>query len=268
MFNDKIIIGTFIISLTGHILLLGMPGFSPSPLQIKKPEEITVRMEIEKPPLLPKIDIMGEKKKIEEAAEIQKETNSEPKHKFQSEEVVTEKHYEEPVEEIAEKPKEFETKPESELQSEEAVTEEPTEEPVEKMAEKPEEAEPEPELQSEEITTEKPPKEPRNEKIEVIDPAQEAMFRYQDMVKQRIEDARKYPYWAKKQGMEGIVYLSFTVLSRGSCRNIFITRSSGSKIFDDEAVNTVKRASPFPPIPEEISSSYIRMEVAVVFVLH
>ncbi|NQS90431.1 TonB family protein [Patescibacteria group bacterium] len=203
MLNDKAIRTTFIISLAGHCFLLGMPGFNLPVLQDKKPEEITVRVEIEKSPLLPKIDVMGEEKKLKE---------------------------------VVEKPK-------------------------------PPEPEPEPEFQPEEVMIEELPKEPIKEKIEVVDSTKEAMFRYQDMVKQRIEEVRRYPYLAKRQGIEGIAYLSFSVLSNGLSQDIKIVRSSGFPILDKEALATIKRVNPFPPIPEEINMTSVQMEVSIVFTL-
>jgi len=203
MSSNKVIRITFIISLTGHLFLLGMPGFNLPAFQEKNSQEITVRIEIEKPPLLPKIDVMGEEKKLKEI-----------------------------------------------------------------IVEESKQPEPEPELQPEEIVTEEPPKKQVEEKVEVIDPAQEAMLRYQDKVKQRIEEVRKYPYWAKKQGIEGATYLKFSVLSNGSSQDIRIIRSSGFEILDEEAIATVKRANPFPSIPKEIDASFVQMEVSIVFKLN
>lgn len=203
MLSDKAIKTAFIISLAGHCLLLGVPGFNLPVLQDKKPEEITVRVEIEKPPLLPKIDVMGEEKKLKEVVEKQEE----PK------------------------------------------------------------AKPEQELKPEEIVMDEPSKEPLKEKIEIINPTQEAMLRYQDMVKQRIEEVRRYPAWAKRQGIEGVSYLIFTLLSNGMVQDIRIIRSSGFDILDEEAISTVKRASPFKPIPKKFNHSSLTMEVAIVFQL-
>jgi len=201
MLNDKVTRTAFLISFIGHCLFLGMPGFNLPVIQDKKAEEITVRIEIEKPPLLPKIDVMGEEKKLKE--EKQREPEPEPKLEPQPEEIVMEELPEEPVE----------------------------------------------------------------EKTEVIDPAKEAMLRYQDMVKQRIEEVRRYPAFAKRQGIEGRVYISFIVLSNGISQDIKIVSSSGSKILDEEAIETIKRANPFPPISKEINSSSVQMEVSIVFIL-
>lgn len=128
---------------------------------------------------------------------------------------------------------------------------------------------PKPELKppplSEQITVQEITQKHIEEKIDVINPDENAMLRYQDMVKQRIEQARRYPLWAKKQGIEGITQLYFIVLPNGAGYDVKIIRSSGSSVLDEEAVATVKRASPFPSVPKEISSFSVGMEVAIVF---
>ncbi|MBI5183435.1 MAG: energy transducer TonB, partial [Nitrospinae bacterium] len=101
--------------------------------------------------------------------------------------------------------------------------------------------------------------------VKVINHQDEVMLRYQDMVKQRIEDVRRYPLVAKRQGIEGVVYLNFIILSDGLTQDVKIIHSSDSKILDDEAVATIKRANPFPPIPKEISTSQVEMEISIVF---
>ena len=204
MSNDRVVRIAFVISFIGHCLFLGMPGFNINPSQFKQPKDVMVKIEIEKPPLLPKIDVIGEEKKLKE---------------------------------VIEKPR----PPRPEL---------------------------EPEPQLEEVVIEKPLKEPIEEMVEVVDSAQEAMLRYQDMVKQRIEEVRRYPSWAKRQGIEGDVYLSFIVLSNGLSKDTKIIHSSGSKILDEEAVATIKRANPFPPVPKEIGIFFVQMEVTIVFTLN
>ncbi|MEK7308706.1 MAG: TonB family protein [Nitrospirota bacterium] len=204
MLNDKVIRTAFLISLTGHCLFLGTPGFNLRlPHWEKKPDEITVNVEIERPALLPKIDIMGKEKKFKE------------------------------------------------------------------VEQKPEQPKPElkPPLPDEQITVQQIPQERIEEKVVVINPYKDEMLRYQDMVKQKIESCRRYPNWAKKQGFEGVCCLTFTLLSSGMIQSIKIIDSSGFDILDEEAVSTVKRASPFKPIPEKFNCSSLIMEVAIVFQL-
>lgn len=105
-------------------------------------------------------------------------------------------------------------------------------------------------------------------RLKVNQPAQEEMLRYQDMVKQRIEEARRYPSWARKQRIEGIVLVSFIVLANGQANEIILIRSCGARILDEEAINTIKRAGPFAPISKGIGADFIQMDVSLVFNLH
>ena len=224
MQEDRVIKIAFIISLTAHCLFLEIPGFNLTKPQLGKDKEINVRVEIEKPPLLPKIDVMGEEKKLSPQANppsVEKE--------------------------IVKKEK----TPELKLQPEE-----------ERIIE-----EPQPKEQIEKEIIKQPQPESSEEVIEVINPQEEAMLRYQDMVKQKIESCRRYPSWAKKQGFEGVAYLKFTILSTGFVKDIKIIKSSGFDILDREAISTVKRSQPFPPIPEEMEVSFLTMKVFIVFTL-
>ncbi len=206
MTEKRVIRAAFLISFTGHFLFISAPGFNlrlpyQEKKQEKKPDEIMVNLEVERQALLPKIDTLGQEKKI-------KEVKDPPKPQVSKQQ-----------------------------------------------------------LRPEETAVRDTSQERPEEKIKVINPEDEAMLRYQDMVKQRIEEARRYPPWAKKQRIEGVVYLNFVVLPDGESQGIRIIRSSGSKILDEEAVTTIKRAGPFPPIPKEINISFAQMEVSIFFTL-
>ena len=97
--------------------------------------------------------------------------------------------------------------------------------------------------------------------------AKQAMLRYQDMIKQRIETFRKYPLRAMRNQTQGIVSLKFFVFSGGSIGSVLIVRSSGSKLLDEEALNTIKRASPFLPIPLDVQQNKITIHVSIIFSL-
>ncbi len=211
---------TLLFSSTLHFLFLGLPisRLFISRQVPQREKEFQVRIEVEKPPLLPKIDIMDEEKKLKEVIK-----ESKP--------------------------------PEPEL------------EPQPKQEKVAQESKPEPKEQIEEIMIEEPKPEPSKELIEIINPQEEATLRYQDMVKQRIESYRRYPDWAKKQGSEGIVYLTFIVLSNGVAKDINIIHTSCFDILNNEAVSTIKRANPFAPIPKNLNCSCLKIEVAVVFKL-
>ena len=105
------------------------------------------------------------------------------------------------------------------------------------------------------------------EKVESEDTATEEMFRYKDAIRQRIESCRRYPRSARKNRIEGISTVFFTVLSDGSVRDVRLAGSSGYKMLDEEALKNIKRIKFFPPIPDEVRAVSIPMEVSIVFSL-
>ncbi len=141
----------------------------------------------------------------------------------------------------------------------------------------PEEAAEEPETASElypdesaedflrEAAEEKKQDEKSREQTEITEFFREEMLRYQDIVKRGIEKQRRYPALAKNRGIEGAVYINFTVMADGKAEDIRIIRPSNFEILDREALATVRRAAPFPPFPESYRGNYLEMEVNIIF---
>jgi protein TonB len=73
-----------------------------------------------------------------------------------------------------------------------------------------------------------------------------ANFSYiRDMIIKRII----YPERAREMGWQGKVKVSFVISSNGFVQDIRVLQSSGVEILDRNAVETVKKASPFPRPP-------------------
>ncbi len=105
------------------------------------------------------------------------------------------------------------------------------------------------------------------ENIIIENPDEQAMLRYQDMIKRKIQELRRYPRWAKKQGFQGVSVMAFVLNFNGVAQDVRLISSSGFSILDKEAIATVRRASPFPPIPSNITQESITMEVGLNFQL-
>lgn len=58
-----------------------------------------------------------------------------------------------------------------------------------------------------------------------------------------------YPHAARKFGWKGCLTVSFVICEGGHVENIRIVKSSGYKILDENAVNTIKSIQPFPRPP-------------------
>lgn len=127
-----------------------------------------------------------------------------------------------------------------------------------------------------EIDREKIIKKPVMDKKEVVEPVAEkeqkpaetdekAILRYQDSVKQKIQEEKMYPRWALRMGREGTVRIAFYLTSSGNVKKIDVIQGSGIKEFDAEAVDAVRRANPFLPFPDSFKENELRFEIDMIF---
>jgi protein TonB len=91
---------------------------------------------------------------------------------------------------------------------------------------------------------------------------------YFKTIKEVIERNKEYPQIAKSRGLEGTVQMAFTLHKNGSVGDIMVKQSSGEKTLDDGAMLSIKKSSPFPPVPELLKSKApLRMDVTIVYKL-
>ncbi|AUX77255.1 energy transducer TonB [Sinorhizobium fredii] len=76
-----------------------------------------------------------------------------------------------------------------------------------------------------------------------------AVDNYKGKVQRKLNRAMRYPAEAKRQGLRGVAQVRFTVTSSGGLAGVSLARSTGSPILDQAALDTVRRAAPFPAIP-------------------
>lgn len=67
--------------------------------------------------------------------------------------------------------------------------------------------------------------------------------------------------------LTGTVMLAFTVRADGELVDIKILKSSGSKVLDDAATESISRAAPFPPIPSELGEDTYKIKVPFTYKL-
>ena len=106
-----------------------------------------------------------------------------------------------------------------------------------------------------------PPPAPKKQ----IDPKEIAEF--QKMIYKKINTNKEYPYQAKLSGMEGTVKVSFVVKRDGTVSDVKVVNSSGYKLLDDSAVDTVKKAEPYLPFPQSVEANALRVSVEIVYKL-
>ena len=71
-----------------------------------------------------------------------------------------------------------------------------------------------------------------------------------EYIKKRIRKYLEYSPQAKRMGIQGMVYVAFTITRDGSAQNVELRSSSGFASLDESAIEAVHRASPFSPPPQ------------------
>ena len=75
-----------------------------------------------------------------------------------------------------------------------------------------------------------------------------------------IERFRRYPDEARRDQRQGVVVVGFAMDRQGDLIDLWVDRSSGTTSLDEEALATVRRAQPLPPVPSDLPSP---LEVAM-----
>jgi len=82
-------------------------------------------------------------------------------------------------------------------------------------------------------------------------------------------DRRKYyPRVSRRRGEEGRVVVSFVIRKTGELTDLTVTESSGSRRLDEAALKTLRRISPFQPIPEALARDAWPITVPIAFHLN
>lgn len=68
-------------------------------------------------------------------------------------------------------------------------------------------------------------------------------------LRDRIEQAKRYPLLARQLGVEGTVRVRFMLSPQGQIRSLAIAESSGHDILDEAAKRTIQKAVPLPYVP-------------------
>lgn len=93
-----------------------------------------------------------------------------------------------------------------------------------------------------------------------------AVSNYPGKIVARLRRALRYPREAERERLRGEVRVGFTIISNGAVGNVRVVRSSGSPVLDRAAVETVRRAAPFPAIPAGAGRSSWPFTVPLAFV--
>lgn len=92
-----------------------------------------------------------------------------------------------------------------------------------------------------------------------------AVSNYPGKIVAKLKRMLRYPAQARRQGIRGETRVSFVVVADGSVSAVRVVGSSGSDILDNAALEAVRRAAPFPPIPDSAGRSSWNFTVPLAF---
>ncbi|MBN9672293.1 energy transducer TonB [Roseibium aggregatum] len=92
-----------------------------------------------------------------------------------------------------------------------------------------------------------------------------ARSNYKGKVSAKLRRAKRYPKEASRKNIKGTVVVTFVIASSGSVSGIRVVRSSGNSVLDRAGIDMVRRASPMPKFPKDISEKRMPMTVPIQF---
>ena len=100
-----------------------------------------------------------------------------------------------------------------------------------------------------------------------LDTKDKRYISYTKIIKQRLSANWGYPRKAKENLMEGKSHVIFSLSRDGELIGASITGSSGHEILDQEGVDTIIRAAPFPPFPDSITVGRLNINVSFEYLI-
>lgn len=94
----------------------------------------------------------------------------------------------------------------------------------------------------------------------------ETALKFREALLQHIARYQRYPAAARMQRLEGTVQVLFRLRRDGAILDAWVNSSSGAAVLDTEAISTLHRAEPLPPIPDEMPSE-LRIVLPIAFAL-
>lgn len=91
---------------------------------------------------------------------------------------------------------------------------------------------------------------------------------YMSKLQSRIEGIWKYPHEAASRGIYGDLRIKFTIKKDGMLGNVELSRTSGHRSLDEAAMQALKDAEPFWPLPEEWGREGITIDGHFVYTIH
>lgn len=87
--------------------------------------------------------------------------------------------------------------------------------------------------------------------------------RYLNLIRDRILSKRDYPAVANPLQLSGVALFELTIDRSGTLLNLRLVRTSGVGTLDEVGTDMVRRAAPFPPVPDHIGGERVRLSLTL-----
>ncbi len=111
-------------------------------------------------------------------------------------------------------------------------------------------------------------KEEKKDKAFAFDAKEYKFLIYNQRLKERIESIWHYPEEAAEKGIYGDLIIKFTIKKNGQLGAVELVRGSGYPVLDKAAVEALKEASPYWPLPEEWGMDAYTIEGNFVYTIY
>ena len=87
-------------------------------------------------------------------------------------------------------------------------------------------------------------------------------------IKRKIELVWQYPQEAAAAGLQGDLVVDFVIGRSGNLESVNLLQGSGHKVLDDEALGSIRKASPYNPIPDAYKIPHLRIRAHFIYEMH
>lgn len=94
------------------------------------------------------------------------------------------------------------------------------------------------------------------------------LAQYIESVKAAVKNAKSYPQMSQRLRETGSAQINFTVAANGELTSVSVAESSGYDRLDQAAVEAVRAAAPFDPVPPETGLETLSMSITLIFELN
>lgn len=90
---------------------------------------------------------------------------------------------------------------------------------------------------------------------------------YMRMLRDRIESIWKYPQEAARRGLAGDLYIKFSIKKNGRLDKVELVRTSGHRDLDEAAIEALKKADPYWPLPENYDKDVLEITGHFIYIV-